>query len=184
MIEILALILALLPEPSKVPAELPRLKTIAQAVALETGDSELRRYVVSVFFHESHFREEVHSGKIKGDCQWTGGAPGKGERIPGTCRSSCLGQILLAPGQLTPRPDRFKAEDLVGTDLAATRRCARVSLLLLDRVRKRCGGPEKALPRCVFGAYGGVRYPKRSKLIKARVATFWKLAGLQRKAHP
>ena len=184
MKEILLMILALLPQPSKTPEELPRLETIARAIELETKDAELRRYAVAVFFHESTFDRRVHSGQIKGDCRWTGGKIGKGTRIPGTCRSSCLGQILLMKGQRTPKPDRFRAKDLVGVDLAATRRCARVSVLVLERARKACGG-KYARPSCIFAHYGGIRFVGENRFIRARVGTFWRLAGiLQRAAKP
>lgn len=162
-------------------AGLKRYKTISKAIAAETKSATVGRYLVAAFYHESGFREDIHAGigsAARGDCKWTGKRIGKGKRIPGTCRSVCLGQMLFDPPHRSIRVGgkRYKQSDLVGTDLQSTRRCARVSSTLIRRALKRCSGDH---PLCVFGTYGGVRIPSRSKLIRSRAETYYKLKGLK-----
>jgi hypothetical protein len=139
-----------------------RYEVIATAIAAEAGeDVRLARFLLTVARHESTFRRDVHSGKVRGD----GG------------RSWSLFQIMVSrePTQRL-RGLRYRARDIVGTSPAATRRAADAAAHYLRPIIARCQGAA----RCVFLAYGGVSQTmgKRSEVkrrIDARVATYERL---------
>jgi len=112
--------------------------------------NQLMYMMITVAIYESGLRRDVHSGEgfaSRGDCQWeyNKGHPKFGQRapawaknahrIPGTCRSVCLGQINLGQGKT---PNGWTADDLVGIDYDSTRRCFIVSGRHLAVHRLRC----------------------------------------------
>jgi hypothetical protein len=123
---------------------------------------ELEQAILTVFLHESGFRQDVHAGEAplgRGDCKWmdiktkkrTSPFAKNGTPIPGTCRSVCMGQINLGPDQKFG----FYADDLVGTDLQHTMNCAEVTGRLLAQARNRCNGAEVGdIAMAMFSAYG------------------------------
>ena len=151
---------------------LKRYGVIAKAIA--SYPPTVRRYLVTMFHHESGFREDIHSGVgeySRGDCKWTGGKVGKGRQIPGTCRSVCSGQVLFDPpdGVITVNGINYTQKDLVGTDLASTERCAHISATVIKRAMRVCKGDH---PFCVIGIYGGVSQPLKSAAVKKCVNVY------------
>ena len=108
-----------------------RLETIAEAVALETaeppaawryGARRLAAGVARTWYEEGdRFGLEVHAG-------WKLGDSGK---------SACLGMVQTS--KLVSPDEWFNAQ---GTDLAATRICARITVRYLVAHACRCLGPE------------------------------------------
>ena len=141
---------------------LRRYHLIAKIVAEQTeGRPKLRKMVVTSLYHESGFREDVHSGKgpmSRGGCK----TDKKGRTIPGTCKWHCLGQL-----------NGRQYRDLVGVSKEDTTRCIAKSVELTVRAAKVCGGMH---PACVFKIYTGAT--KRSHPgVKARVGTYYRLNG-------
>lgn len=108
-----------------------RYAIIAKAIDnVSDGNDEMARMLVTVAFHESGFRRDVHEGvgeASRGDCEWWNGnkrvaaySPGA-HRLAGSCRSSCLAQINLGNNRLTDSGLRHK--DLIGVDVDSTTRC-------------------------------------------------------------
>lgn len=129
----------------------------------------LLRLLVTVAFHESGFRRDVHSGvgsASRGDCRWTFKGGKKHKRIPGSCRSHCLVQMLYGANV----NHKYLSRQIVGTDMASTKRCLEMGLLALDHHAPRCKGNAA----CAFAAYGGVRSAKDPR-IQARAGTYFKL---------
>lgn len=141
---------------------LHRYHTIAKVVAAETdGKPKLRKIILTSLYHESGFREDIHSGlgpMSRGDCK----LDKKGRVIQGTCRSHCLGQLL---GR--------KYSKLPGVDKASTTRCVRKSIELTNNAAKVCGGMS---PACIFKIYTGAT-KKSHPGVKARVKTYYRLNG-------
>ena len=138
-----------------------RYHTIARAIVDGTkGRPTLARYVASVFFEESTLRLDVH----RGDNHHGGPTPHEDRGW-----AWCLGQRHLGPTSKYGRT-------LVGVDYAATRRCVTETIAVLRWSIGGCGGLAAARATCVFGRYGGVKYPSKHEGIAARVATFKKTA--------
>lgn len=136
-----------------------RYQVIADAIAnIASTDMRLAAFLLTVTFHESGWREDVHRGigeHSKGD----GG------------QSWCLGQIMLGRKASTKVFD-YEARDLVGTDLDSTLRCMDVSARYLRHAMRKGAPPEVVLAR-----YGGVRSTK-DKRIQKRAATFARVTRL------
>lgn len=125
---------------------LQRYWTIAQSVA-STGDAAPA--VLTVVFHESGFRRDVHSGVGK----WARGDQG---------RSWCLGQLLVGRSSAAgPR--------LVGVGRAATDRC-------VAAVVRHLGAVQRERPYAKFARYGGV-WGSRDRRILSRVRTYQRVQG-------
>lgn len=149
----------------------------------KTPQKYLWRYAVTVMFHESGFRRDVHEGigsAARGDCRWAypdgrRAAPrAKGSRrIEGSCRSHCLAQILLE-GRMRSSQG-YGPKDLVGLDDAATERCVEVAVHHLDRCYRYCAtrGP-RPLTSCVIAMYGGMTHA-RGRRINERLRTMNRL---------
>ncbi len=137
-------------------------QTVKKADYWSGSKEDLAAALVTVFGFESGFREDIHSGRGplgRGDCKWKkdnrsvkaftkGAMP-----IPGSCRSVCLGQINIG-GEMR---FGYQADDLVGTDLASTLRCAEVSARMLARSKGSCGSSASYKGDWVagmFAAYG------------------------------
>ncbi|MEM1034102.1 MAG: hypothetical protein AAGN82_27440 [Myxococcota bacterium] len=134
--------------------------------------------LATVASHESGLRRDVHDGTTRGDCDYE---THRGRRVvvPGSCRSSCLGQVNL-PGADDETRRGHGRDDLVGLGAAATHRCIEAMVDRLSRARRSCGGagPGAAQARrtaCTLGVYGGVAGWRRDPRIAARVATFERL---------
>jgi hypothetical protein len=134
-----------------------RYAMIAEAIEIETWRigpkrrDRIRKLVVTVFRHESGFREDVQTGRARGD----------------EGRSWGLGQILLgARGTVFG----FHGVDLVGDDLDAMRRCARVTVKLLDRGDRFCRGDVV----CTLAQYGGA--PPQHPQIQRRAFTYRRIS--------
>jgi len=164
---ILAAILSLLPTPPATWTETPddyraRAGVIAEAIAAETPSRYWALGVVTVFWHESHFRRSVHAGTRRGDHG----------------RAICLGQH-----QRNGRP-REQWEALAGVDAEATRRCARATYRTLRRAQGWCSqwGSVRAGILATFTAYGTGRTCSASRAahpswFHARAATHARLVG-------
>ena len=156
-------------------------------------ERELATALVVVMNEESGFRQDVHSGigaTARGDCSWRDKtshkpagafAPGA-EPISGTCKSVCLAQINLG------RPDGTKfgysADDLVGTGLESTKRCASASVRILSSSRFKCSGPGSNFrgdwAQGMFSAYGtGYTCEAEAKWLVKRTAEFHSLLKKQ-----
>lgn len=145
---------------------------------------KLWRYALTAIYSESGFRRDVHSGvgeEAKGDCKWTG-PPGKRKRVKGSCKSWCLGQILLGSmGRTTiTRADGvydkgYFGKELVGLDEDATRRCLFTVVQYLDRSAQHCRKSGRTSVACVMIAYGGGNIEVDDPRLVARVKTYNKL---------
>jgi len=134
-----------------------RYAVIAEAIAGEVGgDIRLARFLLTVAKHESSFARSVHSGKKKGDAGWSWGlyqircGRHPGARVPGT---------------------KYQAHEIVGVDLAATKRATNAAAGYLRRLIRVCKGE----PLCVFRGYGGVSRTYSTKVgtrLNARVKTY------------
>ena len=109
-----------------------RATLIATAVALEVPDLRSGLLVLNLFRHESAFHLSVHSGAKKGDAG----------------QSVCLGQNKrhwLSEAQ---------HEALMGTDLASTRRCAKLTHERLMRAERLCRTRSQGGPAGAYSLYG------------------------------
>jgi len=152
---------------------------IATAAADANGwpgrDGDLARLLLSVAYHESGFRRDVHEGSVRGDCDYRVVA-GARETIPGSCRSHCLGQIYLLPNQRTTRG--YGPDDLVGLDDDATMRCVQTMADRLVGANRACSAQHSMVgvhPACTFGMYGGVAFWPSDPRIRARVRSYERL---------
>lgn len=160
-----------------------RYATIAQAISQELDEGawtfpagQSWRFLVTIAYHESGFRRDIHSGygsAALGDCKWQGEI-GKSKRLKNSCRSHGLFQTLFDPPQRR-KILGFRGRDIVGTSVERTRRQVRVALSHLDRLHTYCSfhGP-KPYKACVLASYGGgvsVTDPR----IRRRVGTFDKI---------
>ncbi len=113
---------------------------------------------------ESGFRADVHGGTGpagKGDCKWAyeDGRPAppwskNAHRIPGSCKSVCLGQINIGTGAIMPWG--WTADDLIGVDLASTERCFTVITKIMSLSKNQCIHTQgnKEIAKATFAAYG------------------------------
>jgi hypothetical protein len=134
------------------------------------------RYLVTIAFHESGFRRDVHSGlgsAALGDCAWRKTEKGK-SLIPGSCRSHGLFQFLFRDPKTTVLYG-YRSKHVIGLDEGATKRAAMVAVRHLDRMYHYCRyrGP-RPFAACIFATYGGVSATKDPR-IQARLRTFGKL---------
>jgi hypothetical protein len=136
--EVLLAIVLSLPPPWHKPGANPesvdeyqaRLETITQAIALEAEAAEGWRWdkqslaaaTLVVWYNESTFALEVHNGSHSSRYKEDNG------------RARCLGQLHQTG--FVPKPEWLS---LVGTDLEATRRCARATMRVLTAQGNRCG---------------------------------------------
>lgn len=162
-----------------------RYSTIAAALQEVTSDAKwktprdrLWRLALTMMFHESGFRRDVHEGigsAAKGDCDWTG-PYGKRVRIPGTCKSHCLGQILLGTRGRTTT-EGWSGKDITGLDYESTRKCMYLVVKYIDRAWQRCvvdGGPSAA---CIVNNYAGGTLRMDDWRLLGRVKTYNKVAS-------
>lgn len=148
-----------------------------------TGNSaELRRVLLTTLFRESGFRRDIHSGigpMARGDCN----VDDKGNRIPHTCQSHCLAQILIDRRKGTV-VEGHMPDDLVGLDPDATGRCLTASIRELSHVRSFCAASRRSraihMPTCIFMSYVGTANPKDGR-VRARLSTYHKLAKAPKK---
>jgi hypothetical protein len=136
--EILLSVALSLPAPWYGPGKNPetpveyrtRMETISQAIALEAEASENWRWDATTlaaatfvtWYSESSFEFEVHAGS------------GKSRFAQDSGRARCLGQLHRTGW--VPKADW---KQLTGTDLGATRRCARATMKVLAMQGMRCG---------------------------------------------
>lgn len=114
------------------------------------SSKELQAAIAVVMLGESGYRQDIHSGVgalAKGDCEWrdqtthlkTSPFARNSSPVQGTCKSYCLAQINL--GSPSGTKYGYTAQDLVGTDLESTKRCALAAAKALASARKLCSGP-------------------------------------------
>ena len=157
-----------------------------------TPKDRLWKYTLTAVHAESGFRRDVHEGvgeASQGDCSWEG-LPGKRKRVRGSCKSWCLGQVLLGTrGQtMTLNSDGktftrgWYGKQLVGLDEEHTRRCLSTVVRYMDRAASYCvknlGKGQDV--RCVMGAYGGGNLPFADARLLARARTYNKLLAAPR----
>lgn len=136
-----------------------RYDVIAQAIHSVAGeDHVLAAFLVTVARHESTFRRDIHSGEVRGDGGW----------------SWSLYQLNLGPRSDSVVPGtKWRARDIVGVELAPTRRATHSAAIHLRKAIKVCHGE----PLCVFKRYGGVsktmaKDKKVAERLRARVKTY------------
>lgn len=146
---------------------------------------QLLRYLLAFTFHESGYRRDVHEGvgdAARGDCKWrtikskSGGT--RRERIPGSCRSHCLAQIMVGPEWSAAKIQGMRHDELVGLSLDRTKNCLGVAVDIIDRAYQYCSrrGP-RPLAYCVVTQYAGGMVPSKDRRVIARVRTVNKLAN-------
>jgi hypothetical protein len=129
-----------------------RYATIAEAISGEAdGDVRLGAFLMAVARHESTLRRDIHSGAKRGD----GG------------HSWSLYQLNCGPRSDSVVPGtKYRAHQIVGVDLASTKRATHAAAVHLRKAIKACKGG--AL--CVFKRYGGVsRTMAKDEKVKARL---------------
>lgn len=144
-----------------------RLDTIAEAIAIESeaatnwglGRRALAAAALTIWYGETRFSYEVHAlGKSRWTQDWG--------------KARCLGQIHVS--RLVPREEWDK---LVGSDLHATRLCARATMRVLAAQAAYCrvtSAGESGLAR-VFAAYGSGRGCAVTPQAKRRAARWSRL---------
>lgn len=155
----------------KIAAAIERAVTVATSGddPLWRGDADdLARTVVTIAYHESGFRRDVHAGR---------GYLGVGDCIEKdkkrVCRSFCLMQISTGGPEGKQHGERGR--DLVGTDDAATDRCFTVGVKALAKVKG--AGTGATLFRNTIARYGGGSLSvKEAPWVNERVATFERVA--------
>lgn len=148
------------------------------------GEDQLRFLVATVISHESTLRRDVHEGTTRGDCDYRD-VGGRQVPIEGSCRSHCLGQVMIEPGKRTRRG--YRADDIVGLDRASTRRCIETVVDRLSDAHARCSsapGTSSLRPACVLGIYGAVPGWQRDPRITARAKTYATFRSLRRPLTP
>lgn len=142
-----------------------RYDTIARAVAEEAdGDEQLAAFLLTIGKHESTYAKKVHSGDKRGDAG----------------RSYGLFQLQLPVDAIHHRdvripdhPKGWRGKDIVGTDLASTKRAVWTTAWILRPKIKACKGNAE----CVFRSYGGLGSgelpPKVKERIDGRVETYF-----------
>lgn len=137
-----------------------RYERIAEAISTESNDDKtLALFLLTVARHESTFRKDIHSGKQRGDA---GHSWGLYQIRCGKDRNA------FVPGT------KYRAHQIVGIDLAATKRATHAAAIWLRPFIKKCKGN----PMCVFKSYAGLSKtedPKVKTRLKARVKTYRRL---------
>lgn len=135
--------------------------------------------LLSIARHESgykyHIQTGIHNGR--GDCiwykngkrvkPWTPGA----YKDPYSCKSVCLGQINVGKGVV--KGFGWSAEDLVGTDLASTRRCLIAMSSAASRARGYCSSRNPNWTNGTFSLYGS-GYSCDLAIMNKRSGTYWR----------
>jgi hypothetical protein len=152
----------------------------------QSPPGQLLRFLLAFTYHESGYRRDVHEGigdASRGDCKWrTVKLPGgktRRERIPGSCQSHCLAQIMVGPKRSKKsRIQGFHADELVGLSYDNTKNCLSVAANIIDRAYRWCArrGP-RPLSYCVVTHYAGGMVPNTDRRVVARVKTVNKLAS-------
>lgn len=144
-----------------------RYGVIAEAIGAEADDDvRLAAFLMAVARHESTLRRDIHSGAKRGD----GG------------HSWSLYQLNCGPRSDSVVPGtKYRAHEIVGTDLAATKRATFAAAVHLRKAIRAC----KGAPLCVFKRYGGVSktMAKDSKVkerLEARVKTYRRIRAEHR----
>lgn len=137
-----------------------RVGTIIHGVSIEAETPEEAAMVTVVFYEESRFRLDIHSGERLGD----GG------------KAKCLGQI---------HPHAKDWDYLAGTDLESTRRCAAQSLRHLRWGLRNCAprkGTDEVRAAYAYAYYatGHCTEPDEKSLYRAK--QWRKLMALLKKA--
>ena len=109
-----------------------RATLIAKAIASEVPDLRSALLVLNLFRHESAFRLSVHDGSRKGDAG----------------QSVCLGQ------NKRHRLSKAAHEALMGTDMASTRNCVRITHRRLQSARRLCNARQQGGPTGTYSLYG------------------------------
>ena len=150
----------------------------------EAPAAHLWRYVLAFAYHESGFRRDVHEGlgpASRGDCDWrTVELPGgktKRERIPGSCRSHCLAQIMIGPVRSNAKTSEgYHHSELVGTDFASTKRCLDVAVRVINSAYHFCAHHgERPMALCIVKHYAGGMIASNDARVLARIKTVNKL---------
>jgi hypothetical protein len=151
----------------------PVCRALHRARPWSGSELSLQLLLATVMSHESSLRRDVHDGTTRGDCDYAQ-VGGKPEVIAGSCRSHCLGQVMVRPGQRTRRG--YSADDLVGLDREATVRCMETVIDRLSGAHDACvaqhSGRRGAYAGCTMGVYGGVNHWSRDSRIHARLKTY------------
>jgi hypothetical protein len=144
-----------------------RYEVIATAIEAEAVDDvSLASFLMAVARHESTLRRDIHSGKARGD----GG------------HSWSLYQLNCGPRSDAVVPGtKYRAREIVGVDLASTKRATHAAAVHLRKAIRACKGG----PLCVFKRYGGVSrtMAKDSKVkarLEARVKTYRRIRAEHR----
>jgi len=148
---------------------------IAQhAGALSGGDRAVLDYTYVILRHESgNGRRDVHEGTNHRPFR-------RSTKFEDGGRSWCLGQVMVTRHPGSKLPDKKfadrKAGELVGLDDAATQLCLGVVTDRVARIIRRCGRDGRAVtPACVFLGYAGSVESADHPLIRARIATYFKV---------
>jgi hypothetical protein len=140
-----------------------------------TQRDKLWRLVLVAIYHESGFRRDVHSGigeSARGDCDWTGPV-GKRKRVPNSCRSYCLGQIMLISRKTA---NGWAGDELVGLADDATYRCLYMVTKYMDSSAQSCiKQGNDASVSCVMNMYGGGSLLRQDPRLIARYKTYNRL---------
>jgi hypothetical protein len=142
----------------------------------------LWRYLLAFAYHESGFRRDVHEGvgqAARGDCAWRTvevGGKKRRTRVPGSCKSHCLAQIMIGPVDSAAKINGYGPRELTGLDLDSTVRCLDVATTIIDRAYQFCAkrGP-RPLSLCIVTHYAGGMIASNDKRVIARVKTMNKL---------
>lgn len=140
-----------------------------------TPRDRLWKLVLVAIYHESGLRRDVHSGigeSARGDCDWTGPV-GKRKRVPNSCRSYCLGQIMLVSRKTA---NGWAGDELVGLDKEATYRCLYMVTKYMDSSAQSCVKQgNDASVSCVMNMYGGGSLLRQDPRLVARYKTYNRL---------
>ncbi len=136
---------------------------------------QLKKYLLTVYFHESGFRRDIHAGKgkaAKGDLD----KQGRGQ-------SWGLGQRKLGASGNVKTIRGWRARHLVGLDEESTERMTMTTVDVLSRGFNACRSgllSSTRGPICVFGVYGGIWAAAGDRRILTRVRTYNKIAELEK----
>ena len=149
-----------------------RYGVIADAIQDDDDDDLMTLLLVTTARHESAFVRSVHSGKRRGD---------KTKKAP-KGRSWSIYQFMCGPRSSCkiPKTD-YTAKDVVGVDLESTERASDAARIHLGFYIKRCAGQVWCIMRNYIGAPKGKLSKKNLKVVRARVATFYRLKAKVKK---
>ncbi len=129
-------------------------------------DETLTLLLVTTSRHESAYVRSVHSGKRAGD----------------EGRSHTIYQFMCgrSPDCVIPRT-KLRVKDVVGVDLASTRRATTAAKIHLRFHLKRCNGAIRCVVRNYIGAPPGKLSKKLKRVVDARESTFYRLKAKVKK---